>query len=151
LVTLRNLLGEDVFMQGYQTFIREWSFKHPAPWDFFNLFERVSDQDLDWFWSSWYYETWVLDQGVDSVTREGDETVITVSDHGFAPMPCRLRITTAQGGVIEREIPVTHWLAGEVTAHLRIPSSAGEVTRVEIDPDRLFPDADRSNNVWERS
>jgi len=151
LVTLRNLLGEDVFMQGYQTFIREWSFKHPAPWDFFNLFERVSDQDLDWFWSSWYYETWVLDQGVDSVTREGDETVITVSDYGFAPMPCRLRITTAQGGVIEREIPVTHWLAGEVTAHLRIPSSAGEVTRVEIDPDRLFPDADRSNNVWERS
>jgi hypothetical protein len=151
LVTLRNLLGEEVFMQGYQTFIREWSFKHPAPWDFFNVFERVSGQDLDWFWSSWYYETWVLDQGVDSVTREGDETVITVSDHGFAPMPCRLRITTAQGGVIEREIPVTHWLAGEVTAHLRIPSSAGEVTRVEIDPDRLFPDADRSNNVWERS
>ncbi|MCJ7629731.1 MAG: M1 family metallopeptidase, partial [Longimicrobiales bacterium] len=150
LVTLRNLLGQEVFLQGYHTFIREWSFKHPAPWDFFNTFERVSGQDLDWFWSSWYYETWTLDQGVDSVTREGDETVITISDHGFAPMPSRVRIATTQGGVIEREIPVSHWLAGELSAQIRVPGSAGEVTRVEIDPDRGFPDMDRSNNVWER-
>ena len=150
LVTLRNLLGEDVFMTGYQAFIREWSFKHPAPWDFFNIFERVSSQDLDWFWSSWYYETWVLDHAVDSVTREGEETVITISDRGFAPMPTRLRISTTEGGVIEREIPVIHWLAGELSAQIRIPSSAGEVTRVEIDPDRGFPDVDRSNNAWEK-
>ncbi len=150
LVTLRSLLGEEVFMRGYQSFIQDWSFKHPAPWDFFNIFERVSGQDLDWFWSSWYYETWVLDQGVDSVTREGEETVITISDRGFAPMPARLRISTTEGGVIEREIPVTHWLSGKVSAQIRIPSSAGEVTRVEIDPDRGFPDVDRSNNVWER-
>ncbi|MFH1765815.1 MAG: M1 family metallopeptidase [Gemmatimonadota bacterium] len=150
LVTLRNLLGEEVFLRGYQTFIREWSFKHPAPWDFFNTFERVSGQDLDWFWSSWYYETWTLDQGVDSVTREGDETVIIISDHGFAPMPSRVRIATTLGGVIDREISVSHWLAGEASAQIRVPGSAGEVTRVEIDPDRGFPDMDRSNNVWER-
>jgi len=150
LVTLRNLLGEEVFTRGYQGFIREWSFKHPSPWDFFNTFERVSGQDLDWFWSSWYYETWVLDQAVESVAREGEGTVVTVADHGFAPMPCRLRITTSQGGVIEREIPVTHWLTGAVSGLVRIPASAGEVTRVEIDPEHAFPDADRSNNVWER-
>ncbi|MCJ7629956.1 MAG: hypothetical protein MUO50_16390, partial [Longimicrobiales bacterium] len=69
---------------------------------------------------------------------------------GFAPMPSRVRIATTQGGVIEREIPVSHWLAGELSAQIRVPGSAGEVTRVEIDPDRGFPDMDRSNNVWER-
>jgi hypothetical protein len=150
LVTLRNLLGEEVFMRGYQSFIREWSFKHPAPWDFFNTFERVSGQDLDWFWNSWYYETWALDQGVESVRQEGNETVITVADFGFAPMPARVRITTREGRVLDREVPVTHWLSGEVSAEIRIPGSAGDVTRVEIDPDQGFPDKNRSNNVWQR-
>jgi hypothetical protein len=150
LVTLRNLLGEDTFMQGYQSFIREWSFKHPSPWDFFNTFERVAGRDLDWFWTSWYYETWVLDHAVESVTREGNETVITVVDRGFAPMPARVRIQTSEGGTVERGIPVSHWLKGEVRAQIRLPSSLGEVTRVEIDPDRHFPDMDRTNNVWER-
>ena len=151
LVTLRNLLGEEVFMEAYQTFIREWSFKHPSPWDFFNTFERFAGQDMDWFWSSWYFETWTLDPGVGSVEREGNETVVTVVDHGFVPMPTRLEIETATGQLLEREIPVQHWLQGEISAQIRIPASAGEVIRVEIDPDQEFPDKDRSNNLWERS
>jgi aminopeptidase N len=150
MVTLRNLLGEEVFMEAYQSFIRDWAFKHPSPWDFFNTFERASGQDLDWFWNSWYYETWALDQAVESVRTDGNETVVTIADHGFAPMPAKVRITTREGRVLEREVPVTHWLSGELSAEIRIPASAGEVGRVEIDPDQHFPDKDRSNNVWER-
>jgi len=150
LVTLRGLLGEEIFMEGYRSFIRDWSFKHPSPWDFFNTFERVAGRDLDWFWTSWYYQTWVLDHAVESVSREGRETVVTVADLGFAPMPARVRIQTTQGGTVEREIPVSHWLGGEVTAQIRLPGSMGEVTGVEVDPDRLFPDVNRENNVWQR-
>ncbi len=150
LVTLRSLLGEETFMEGYQSFISDWAFKHPSPWDFFNIFERVSGQDLDWFWNAWYYETWTLDHGIESVTRDGDETVITVADLGFVPMPARVRITTREGRVLDREVPVTHWLSGELSAEIRIPASAGEVSRVEIDPEQGFPDKDRSNNVWQR-
>jgi aminopeptidase N len=149
LVTLRSLLGEDAFMEGYHSFIRDWAFKHPSPWDFFNTFERVSGQDLDWFWTSFYYETWTMDQGVESVTADATKTTIVIRDHGFAPMPVRLRITTTADGVIGREIPVTHWFTGAVTAEVSVPSSAGLVTKVEIDPDRGFPDMDRNNNVWE--
>lgn len=150
LVTLRNLLGESVFMEAYRSFIRDWAFKHPTPWDFFNTFERVAGQDLDWFWTTWYYETWSLDHAVEAVAQEGGETVITVADRGFAFMPARLRITTAQGEVMEREVPVSRWLEGVVSAQIRMPASAGEVIRVEIDPDHRFPDLDRTNNVWER-
>jgi hypothetical protein len=150
LVTLRNLLGEETFMEAYQGFIREWAFRHPSPWDFFNSFERAAGVDLDWFWSSWYYQTWALDHAVESVASEGGETVITVADRGFAPMPALLRIETTDDGTLEREVPVSHWLGGEVSAQVRIPASAGNVTRVEIDPDRLFPDLNRRNNLWER-
>jgi hypothetical protein len=39
------------------------------------------------------------------------------------------------------------WLAGSRTATVTFPAP---VTRVEIDPERYFPDVDRSNNVWAR-
>jgi hypothetical protein len=150
LVTLRNLLGEEVFREAYRGFIRDWAFKHPTPWDFFNTFAREAGQDLDWFWVTWFYETWTLDHAVKSVVREGGETVITVEDRGFAFMPARVHIRTDGGQTLEREIPVSHWLKGEVEAQIRIPSSAGAVTRVEIDPHHLFPDVNRANNLWER-
>ena len=137
-------------MEGYQSFIREWAFKHPSPWDFFNTFERVAGRDLDWFWTSWYYQTWTLDHAVESVSRVGNDFVITIADRGFAPMPARVRIQTTDGGTVDREIPVSHWLKGEVEAQIRIPASMGDVTRVEIDPDRQFPDVDRTNDVWQR-
>jgi hypothetical protein len=148
--SLRGLLGEETFMQAYRTFMGEWAFKHPSPWDFFNTFERVAGRDLDWFWTSWYFQTWTLDHTVESVSMEGGESVITIVDHGFAPMPARVRIETASGDTLEREIPVSHWLRGEVTGQIRVPASMGEVVRVEIDPERHFPDMDRGNNSWVR-
>ncbi len=150
LATLRSLLGEDTFMEGYRSFIGEWAYKHPSPWDFFNTFERVAGEDLDWFWRSFYYETWALDHAVESVEREGTGTVITVADRGWAFMPTRVRIRTTDGGLRTEEIPVAHWLSGETEARIRIPAADGEVVRVEIDPEAGFPDVDRQNNVWER-
>jgi len=148
LVTLRNLLGEETFTEAYRTFITEWAFKHPSPWDFFNTFERAAGMDLDWFWVSFYYETWALDHAVGSVDREGDDTVITIEDRGFAFLPTRVRIETSGGEVLEREIPVTHWLTGATSAEIRVPASSGEVVLVIVDPQARFPDLNRDNNRW---
>jgi hypothetical protein len=62
-------------------------------------------------------------------------------------MPVRLAITLADGSTIQREIPVDVWLRGRRTAEITVP---GTVTRVEIDPERWFPDVDRGNNAWMR-
>ncbi|MDZ7689879.1 MAG: M1 family aminopeptidase [Balneolaceae bacterium] len=58
---LRAILGEETFHKAYRTFIEEWKYKHPYPWDLFNVFENVSGRDLDWFWRSFYYRN--LDPG----------------------------------------------------------------------------------------
>ena len=149
LVALRGLLGEETFMRGYRTFIAEWAFRHPKPWDFFQTFERVAGEDLDWFWRSWYYETWTLDQAIADVSRSENGVRILVEDRGDVPMPTRLLVVRIDGSETRREIPVSHWLSGERSAEVLLPAGL-PVVRVEIDPERAFPDVNRANNVWVR-
>ncbi len=149
LATLRGLLGEETFLQGYRAFIRNWAYRHPSPWDLFNTFNTAAGRNLDWFWRSWYYETWALDHAVASVTEGSGGTTIVVEDLGEVPMPARLTITRADGEVLRREVPVETWLSGVRTATVTVPPGS-PVVRVVIDAEGHFPDLDRENNIWER-
>jgi hypothetical protein len=147
LATLRGLLGAEVFQRAYGEYGRRWRFKHPQPEDFWYTINDATGQDLWWFWRTWFFETWTLDQAVAAVTPRDAETAIEVEDRGLAPMPVLIAITRADGGVERRTLPVDAWLAGRARQTLTAPTGAG-ITRVEIDPDGLFPDTDRTNNRW---
>ena len=149
LVTLRGLLGEETFKEAYRTFMQRWQFKHPYPWDFFNTFEDVSGRDLGWFWRSWYYETWELDQAVAEVTETAEGTRILIQDYGRIPMPAEVQITTANGNTITQNISVETWLRGATSTILTLNTNS-PVTKVQIDPEHKFPDVNRSNNTWEK-
>lgn len=151
LVTLRNLLGTEVFEGAIRTYFREWAFKHPTPWDFFATIERAAGVDLDWFWSSWYFETWHLDREVADVVTGPGGSVVTIADRGFVPMPALVRIRTSGAGTIEWTIPVSHWLTGATRYEIELPASAGEVLEVQLDPDHLFPEVDLEDDVWPRA
>ena len=151
LVALRALIGREVFQEAYRSFIREWAFKHPTPWDFFNTFETVAGRDLDWFWSAYYFETWTMDHAVGRVAANpGAGSTVVVEDRGEAPFPATVRVGSSAGGTLEFEIPVEHWLEGNSSYQIELPPSAGSVVRVEIDPAGVAPDADRDNNIWPR-
>jgi hypothetical protein len=146
LAALRAMLGEDTFMRGYREYFQRWAFKHPYPWDFFHTFDDVSGRDLEWFWRSWYYETWTLDQAVAGVRVEGDRSTVTIEDRGRVPMPVPLTIECRDGATVERTIPVDPWLEGRRRTSIEVDCAARRVT---IDAPRDYPDADRSNNTWE--
>ncbi len=90
--------------------------------------------DLDWFWRSWYFEAWTLDQAVGSVTSTETGTRIIIEDHGQVPMPANVVITLADGSTITRTIPVETWLQGATKTTLTVDDR--EVTKVVIDPDQ---------------
>ena len=150
-VALRGLLGAETFNRAYQTFMDSWAYKHPYPSDFFNTVERVAGRDLDWFWYSWYFTTWTLDQAIDDVSVQSNEVSVRVADEGRVPMPVRLTVTLANGETVSRTIPVDAWLQGRTSVTTSVAVPAGStVRRVEIDADHVFPDVDRANNVWTR-
>ncbi|MGD2068754.1 MAG: M1 family metallopeptidase, partial [Gemmatimonadota bacterium] len=112
LVGLRALLGRDTFLEAYHTFVGEWAFKHPTPWDLFNTFERFAGRDLDWWWTSFYYETWTLDHAVVGVeTRPDDRRVIVVEDRGWAVAPAEVQVHTDRR-TYDLTVPVRRWLEG---------------------------------------
>ncbi|HET7230634.1 MAG TPA: M1 family metallopeptidase [Longimicrobium sp.] len=149
LAALRNVLGNSTFDRAMREYAAAWSYRHPMPWDFFNTFERVAGRDLDWFWYPWFFETGVLDQSIESVRPVSGGVEVVVRDLGQNPMPAFVAVTSSTGVITEGEVPVEEWLrgAGTRTTTVAVPTS-GTVTRVEIDPRGLFPDANRANNVW---
>lgn len=149
MLSLRALLGDTVFQSAYRTYGLRWQYKHPTPYDFFNTFNALSGQDLSWFWRTWWYETWTLDQAIASATMNVDKLVVTIEDRGLAPMPVRLAITRMDGRVERMVLPVSVWLNGARSTVVSI-DAGGTVKSVEIDPEHAFPDVDRSNNTWSR-
>lgn len=148
LVALGGVIGDSTMMQGIREYGRRWTGKHPMPTDFWDTMNEVSGKNLDWFWRTWYYETWKLDQAISEVERANQDTlIITVENKGKAPMPVLLVARGASGDTTSLTVPVDAWLQGEkkVTVRMAVPD---DFTRVEIDPRQIFPDADRSNQSW---
>ncbi len=148
LAALRGVLGEETFHRAYREYGRRWTGRHPYPYDFFNTVNDVAGRDLSWFWTTWFYEPWPLDQAIASVETAGDSTAITIEDRGLAPMPVDLAITRADGSVQRVTVPVTVWLTAGARRHVVRVAGTPAVTKVVIDPDGLFPDMDRRNQVW---
>ena len=150
MIALRGLLGDDAFLSAYRTYGLRWLYKHPTPYDFFNSFDASAGKDLSWFWRTWWYETWTLDQAITSATAAPTgKLLVTIEDRGLAPMPVRLAITRTGGRVQRLVLPVDVWLSG-TRAYVVSLDSASTISSVEIDPERVFPDVDRSNNRWAR-
>ena len=150
LTALRGILGNELFQEAHREFMHRWEYKHPYPWDFFNTIEDVTGRDLSWFWRSWYYETWVLDQAVSGVHTENGTTTVVIEDIGNIPMPVLLKLTLEDGAMLDTRLDVQDWLDGRRTIDFKIDTES-PVIRAEIDSEVLFPDANRRNNVWEAS
>jgi hypothetical protein len=150
MVALRAILGSDAFQSSYRTYGLRWLSRHPTQYDFFNNFNSLGGKDLSWFWRTWWYETWTLDQAMGPVAPLPDGKMsMTIEDRGLAPMPVRLVVTRTDGRVERYEIPVDVWLTG-ARKYVSSLDAAATVQSIEIDPEQVFPDIDRSNNRWTR-
>jgi hypothetical protein len=147
LVALRGMLGDSTFHRALLEYGRRWTGRHPDPADFFNTFENVSGRDLSWFWTSWFYQAWPLDQAIGSVVAQGDSLVITVEDRGLVPMPVNLSVTRENGSVLHVSIPAEEWLTGRRAIRGSVPLVPA-VVKVQIDAEGAFPDLNRANQTW---
>jgi hypothetical protein len=145
-----NVLGAKRFDDAFKEYIHRWAYKHPAPSDFFRTMEDVSGEDLGWFWRSWVYNNWKLDQAVTNVEYvENDPSkgaFITIKNMKEIPMPVTIEITTQSGNKVRKELPVEIWKKNVSWKFL--VETEESFKKVMIDPDFRYPDIDAKNNYW---
>jgi len=145
-----DVLGEARFDSAFCFYIRNWAFKHPTPWDFFHAMENGSGEDLSWFWRGWFMNNWKIDQAVSNVDylqgNPANGSLITIQNREKLPMPVTVEVKEINGKTGRIKFPVEIWQRGGEWK-FTYPSTR-KIESVTIDPDRMLPDADESNNVW---
>ncbi len=143
---LQSLIGDEPFFRAFREYASAWAFKHPMPRDFFATFNRVTGQNLDWYFREWFFENWKLDQAVLSVKPLGKEgTEVVVGDQKNACMPMEIEISYKDGKKDRVTIPVDYWLSGRKQKVLKLGPG---VSQVVIDPKNWTLDINRRNNRW---
>jgi hypothetical protein len=155
LALLRDeILGPVAFDEAFREYTRRWAFKHPSPTDFFKTMEDVGGRRLDWFFREWFIENPHFDQAIDTLITKpfagGDSVMVVYSNHARGVMPIHARFIFSDGSTQNFDYPAEVWSTNTLF-YPRIYEFKGKtLSKVELDPDKRLPDADRSNNVWPR-
>jgi aminopeptidase N len=145
-----QIVGEKRFDAAFKKYIRDWSFKHPSPWDFFRSMESSVGEDLGWFWKGMFLENWRLDQSVAKVEYIGNNVkngaLVTIDNLEKMAMPVVIEYETKSGKKGRINLPVEIW-QNAISVKTRIPVEE-ELISVTIDPDKVYPDFYSENNSW---
>jgi hypothetical protein len=148
---LRNeIVGPKRFDYAFRLYIQRWAYKHPTPWDFFRTMDNATGEDLAWFWKAWFVENYRLDQSILSVVYPnndpGNGAIVTIANLDQMAMPVILEYETVKGKKEKIQLPVEIW-SNTASFKVMLPTK-DKVSKVVIDPGKVFPDLNYSNNSW---
>lgn len=148
----QEILGPELFDEAFREYIRRWAYKHPTAADFYRTMEDAAGRRLDWFWRGWFVENARYDQVVESVVaRQNDDVqdvVVTFGNRGRGVLPIRARFTFSDGTTDDRRYPAEVWSTNTMSYPRRFAFTGKTLTRIDLDPELLLVDADRTNNSW---
>ena len=97
--TLLDLLGYEKFHECMMVYMSRWKGKHPAPFDFFQTWNNVSGQNLDWFWRPWFFEWGYPDLQIQGVINDeaSNAATVVIARNGTLPVPIHLEVVFEDG------------------------------------------------------
>lgn len=162
---LGYVVGDDARNKILLEYYRIWKFKHPNPFDFIRVAEKVSDIQLDWYKEYWINTTKTIDYGIDSLWEEDGVSKIRLQRIGQMPMPIDLKLTFKDGTTETHYIPLNlmlgnkpsenndkrvihdEWNWTNPTYNASFKNRLIDLVSVEIDPTKRMADIDQHNNV----
>ena len=159
---LGGIVGDAEVQRAMRAYTKEWSWKHPSPWDYIFLMNRELKQDLGWFWYYWLWTTESVDASIATVTNTGSRYSVTVRQNGQMPSPVVLKVQLAKDGGAIKPVanakmidattavltwPVDVWFNGSRTFDATFDFGRAATT-ITVDPDCRFPDREPADNVW---
>ena len=145
-LALKEYMGDDAFKVSLHTFIDRWHGKRPLPWDMFNAFNDTSDQELNWLFQNWFFESNYLDIALGDVQAVDGGYAIVVKNVGGAAVPFDVNVVYAddseesfrQGPGVWQDFPA------ETTVTI---ATDKELKSVTLDGG-IFVDGTPADNIW---
>ncbi len=141
-LAVKDMLGDAAFKKCLHEFMNRWNGKHPTPWDMFYSFNDASGQNLNWFWSNWFFSNNYIDLAV----KEVKGTTITIENIGGYVAPFDVAIEYADGTKETLHQTPAVWKANQKTTTIKLATKK-KVKSIVIDGG-IFMDADTKNNSW---
>lgn len=162
---LKYIIGDEVFYKGMKRYYNTWKMKHPEPNDFLRIMEKVSGQQLHWYYRYWIQTTKRIDYGVGSVIEVNGNAMVELQRVGEFPMPVDLVVTYQDGSkelfyiplneqlgskpaedkaMKRTELPQWPWVYPTYT--VQVNRKVADIKSIEIDPSQRMADINRKNN-----
>ena len=124
----------------------------PTPYDFFHCINNAAGEDLSWFWKEWFFTTWKFDQAITDLQYVDNDpskgALITIENKGKMIMPVILKIQQSNGDTNTLQLPIEIWQRGGRWVYKY--ASTQKIDKVILDPEKVLPDIDRTNNEWNK-
>ena len=147
-LAMKDLLGDDMFKKCLHEYIHRWHGKHPIPWDFFYTFNDVSGENLNWFWSNWYFSNNYIDLAVEKPVKTTNGYSIGIKNIGGYASPVDVVAGFADGSSETFHQTPAIWKKNQKQATINITTKK-KIQSVEL-KGGIWMDADESNNVWKQ-
>jgi hypothetical protein len=148
-LAVKDLLGDELFKKCLHTYMDRWHGKHPIPWDFFYSFNDAAGQDLNWFWSNWYFSTNYLDIAVGNVVTNKKMVNIDIRNIGGFPIPFDVLLNYTDGTKKNAHQTPAVWKSNQQQATITVPLDEGKTLASLVLDTGIFVDADSSDNKWQ--
>lgn len=128
--SLQFVLGNETFFKGLKQVVNECHYISCGLSRIQEIFENVSNQDLDWFFEEWFYSTEVPDYRVKNLTiiRENGKYFLNfeIVDESNFTMPLEVEVETNEGSFVRRI-----WIKGKARVSIECE---GNPMAIILDP-----------------
>ncbi len=145
-LAVKDLLGDEDFKLCLQGYMNRWHGKHPTPWDFFYSFNDIAEQNLNWFWNSWFFSTNYIDFVIKDPLKTKTGYTLTLDNVGGMPAPVDVVVTYDDNSTETLHQTPAIWQKNPKQATVLVKTTK-KITAVKLDGG-IFMDADTGNNSW---
>ncbi|USG99174.1 hypothetical protein K1720_06385 [Thermococcus argininiproducens] len=128
--SLQFVLGNETFFKGLRQVVNECHYISCGLSRIQEIFENVSNHDLDWFFDEWFYSAGVPDYEVKnlSIIQNNEKYILSfeIVDKSNFTMPLEVKVETDKGSTVKRI-----WMRGEAKVTIECE---GKPVAVIFDP-----------------
>ena len=141
--SLQFVLGNETFFEGLRELLKECHGRECNLTDVQDVFEKVSGQDLDWFFEEWFYTAKLPDYEVEnlSVTQRDDKYLLNfeIVDKNNFTMPLEVEVMTSKEKLVKKV-----WIKGKAKVSFELNDKP---TKITLDPNEWMINENKKYNV----